>query len=159
MEQDKALRDQLVALLRGGQAHTPFDQAIENFPAERAGERPAGLPHSAWELLEHLRITQWDILEFSAKPDHQSPQWPKGYWPSTPAPSGGASWDESVAAFRKDFETFIRLVQDPAQDLFRPFPWGEGQTLLREALLLADHNSYHVGQLVLVRRALGTWPE
>ena len=120
---------------------------------------PEGAPHSAWQLLEHLRLAQSDILEFSRDPRHVSPKWPEGYWPQDPAPPNEKAWDESLAAFRRDNQALRDLVADPKSDLYTPFPWGKGQTLLREALLAADHNSYHLGQLVLVRRLLGAWKE
>ena len=157
MENDTELRDRLVELLRGGDAHAPFDGAVKDFPRERAGERPEGSPHSAWELLEHLRIAQHDILEFSKSAEWVSPQWPHGYWPASPKPQRASLWDDSVKAFHSDLEAFAALVLDPARDLYTPFPWGDGQNLLREALVLADHNSYHIGQLVLVRQQLGVW--
>ncbi len=129
---------------------------MDAFPVELAGIRPEGAPHSAWELLEHLRIAQEDILRFSQSDGHASPPWPKGYWPNSPEPRPG-QWQETVDAIRRDLAEFEAMLQDPAQDLFRKLPWGEGQTLLREALLIADHNAYHVGQLVLIRRLLGAW--
>ncbi|MCU1337098.1 MAG: transporter [Bryobacterales bacterium] len=152
-----ALRKQLVEALKGGDAHTDFDSAVAGFPVQRAGEKPAGAPHTAWQLLEHMRITQWDILEFSRNPKHVSPDWPEGYWPPTESPPEKVSWGKSVRAFRADLKAMQKLVADPARDLFAPIPHGEGQTLLREALLLADHNSYHLGQLVMLRRLLGVW--
>jgi hypothetical protein len=159
MSNDKPLRDQLVALLQGGQAHAGFDATVADLAAEHRGARPKGAPHSAWQLLEHLRIAQWDILEFSRDPKHVSPKWPEGYWPKDPAPPEEKSWDESLAAFRRDNEALKDLVTDPKNDLHAPFSWGDGQTLLREALLAADHNAYHLGQLILVRRLLGAWKE
>jgi hypothetical protein len=134
-----------------------LDDAVNGFPLEHIGLRPAGSPHSAWELLEHIRIAQEDILRFSQSADYQSPPWPKGYWPASPAPKNEAEWHDCIGAIRKDQEAFEAILQDPATDLFRKLPWGEGQTLLREALLIADHNSYHLGQLVLIRRLLGGW--
>jgi hypothetical protein len=157
MTGDLALREQLVQLLRGGHAHVAFDDVIRDFPQEQIGTRPPGAPHSAWELLEHMRIAQKDILEFSRSAEHVSPTWPEGYWPPTPTPERESQWKESVAAFRQDLAAFEALVSNPAKDLNQPFPWGDGQTLLREALLIADHNAYHLGQLVMVRRILGTW--
>jgi len=154
-----ALREHLVELLEGGHAHASFEQAVRGFPAGRAGERPKGAPHSAWELLEHIRIAQNDILRFSQSGEYKSPDWPEGYWPSSPAPEREEQWHASITAFQNDLAEFLRMVNDPKADLYRPFPWGDGQTLLREALLIADHNSYHVGQLVLVRRLLGAWQE
>ena len=152
-----ALRKQLVETLTGRGAHADFDSAVAGFPVKRAGENPAGAPHTAWQLLEHLRIAQWDILEFSRNPKHVSPEWPEGYWPPTDAPPEKTAWSQSVKAFRADLRAMQKLVADPAQDLFTPFRHGEGQTLLREALLVADHNAYHLGQLVMLRQLLGIW--
>ncbi len=117
-----------------------------------------GLPHTAWQLLEHLRVAQWDILEFSRNPKHVSPDFPAGYWPSTPAPQDDDAWKKSIRSFRRDQRAMMRLVSNNRLDVHAPFPWGDGQTLLREALLLADHNAYHLAQLVDLRRALGIWP-
>jgi DinB family protein len=152
---DQSLRDHLLELLRGGHAHLTFDAAIKNFPAALRGKRPGRSPHSAWQLLEHLRIAQWDILEFSRDAKHRSPAWPEGYWPKSPAPPSAAAWSKSVRAFRADLEAMCALVSDPSRDLGARIPHGDGQTLLREALLVADHNAYHLGQLVLVRKLLG----
>jgi hypothetical protein len=154
---DKALREHLVNLIRGGHAHADFDTAIKNLPAALRGKRPKRAEHSPWEILEHLRIAQWDIVEFSRDPKHQSPDWPSGYWPSSPTPPDEKSWDKSVRAFRKDLNAMCALVEDPSTDLFAKIPHGDGQTILREALLVADHNAYHLGELVLVRRLLGAW--
>ena len=159
MPKDTALREQLVQLLRGGHAHVTLDNAVRGFPVDRAGVRPPGLPYSAWELLEHIRIAQNDILRFSQSADYVSPKWPEGYWPASAAPERESHWKNSIRAIRKDLAAFEELVQDPTRNLHRKFPWGDGQTLLREALLIADHNSYHLGQLVLVRRLLGAWPK
>jgi hypothetical protein len=155
--QSESLRDQLVELLGSNHAHANFDTAVRDFPAELRGKKVRNAPHTAWQLLEHLRIAQWDILEFSRKPKHVSPAWPDGYWPPTAAPPDDAAWDKSVRRFRADLKAMQKLVANPSSDLFAPFPHGDGQTLLREALLLADHNAYHVGQLVLLRRQLGAW--
>jgi uncharacterized damage-inducible protein DinB len=159
MSDDEALREHLLYLLRGGGAHLDFDAAIADLPAERRGAKVAGVPHSPWRLLEHMRIAQWDILEFSRNPKHVSPPWPDGYWPKGDAPPDAAAWDRSVAAFRADLKAMQDLVADPRTDLFARIPHGEGQTVLREALLVADHNAYHLGQLVMLRRALGVWPQ
>jgi DinB family protein len=159
MPDDATLREHLIQLLEGGNAHAKFDDAVKGFPLEKTGVRPKGAPHSAWELLEHMRIAQSDILRFSVSADYVSPKWPEGYWPAKPAPESQSEWNKSVKAFRKDLAEFGALVRDPMQDLYRKFPWGQGQTLLREALLIADHNSYHLGQLVLVRRLVGAWPK
>lgn len=156
---DAALRQQLVELLDGGGAHLRFDDAVADLPAKFRGQRPAGLPYSPWELIEHMRIAQWDILEFSRCADHVSPPWPRGYWPDGPQPPHGRAWRESITAFKRDNRQMQRMVMDGKRGLFEPFPWGDGQTLLREAMLVADHNSYHLGQLVVVRRLLGAWRE
>lgn len=158
-DQTKALREHLLQLLRGGNAHLDFDKAIAGLPARLRGARPAGVPHTPWRLLEHLRLAQWDILEFSRNPKHVSPPFPEGYWPGGDAPPDDAAWDKSVAAFRADLKAMQALVADPATDLFAKIPHGEGQTILREALLVADHNAYHLGQFVVVRRALGAWSD
>ncbi len=156
---DKELREQLLYLLRGGGAHADFDKVIEGLPVAMRGKRPAGGPHSPWEILDHMRLAQWDILEFSRDPKHVSPEWPSGYWPKTPAPPNRTAWSKSVKAFRAGLESMCRLVASPSTDLFQQIPHGDGQTLLREALLLADHNAYHLGELVILRRLLGAWPE
>jgi hypothetical protein len=154
---DSALREQLIEFLRAGYAHTTFDDAVADLPFDLAGVRPDGSPHSAWELVEHIRIALEDIVRFSQSAGHVSPPWPKGYWPNSPAPKDEAQWDASVKVVRDLLTEFETLLRDPDKDLFQKFPWGDGQTLLREALLIADHNAYHVGQLVQVRRLLGAW--
>jgi DinB superfamily len=152
---DKALREQLLALISGGEAHASFDAAIGDWPVQLAGVKVANFPHTAWMLLEHMRIGQWDILEFSRNPKHVSPKWPEGYWPTSEAPANEKEWGTSIAEFKKDRRTMEQLVANLKSDLFAKFPWGDGQTLLREALLLADHNSYHLGQLVMLRKCMG----
>ncbi len=156
---DRQLRQQLVELLNGGGAHARFDDAIKDMPVKLRGVKPDGLPHSSWMLLEHLRLAQWDILEFSRNPKHQSPKWPEGYWPKSEAPPNPGAWNKSIQQFRKDLKAMQDLVVKPKIDLFSTIPWGDGQTLLREALLVADHNAYHVAQLIDVRRLLGAWKE
>jgi hypothetical protein len=154
---NKILRRDLIELLSGGGAHAKFEDVIRGIPAEMSGKKPAGLPHSLWMLLEHMRIGQWDILEFSHNAKHVSPEWPKGYWPDTDAPPSDRAWNESLKKFRKDLKAMQDLVANPKTDLFARIPWGNGQTILREALLVADHNAYHLAQMVDVRRALGAW--
>ncbi len=154
------LRQQLKALLDGGQAHATFDQAVKDMPAKLQGEVPAGLPYSAWQLLEHIRLAQRDILDFSRNDDgsYQETKWPDGYWPKGPEPPDAQAWQKSVDQIREDrkaFEELLDSVDD--QNLVKPFSWGKGQNLLREALLIADHEAYHVGELVLLRRLLGAW--
>ena len=157
MSHDQSLREQLVKLLTASEAHADFAAAVKDIPADLRGKAPKGAEHSPWQLLEHLRIAQWDILEFSRDAKHKSPEFPKGYWPATAEPPNAKAWDESVKAFQRDLQSMCDLVMDGKQDLYAKIPHGDGQTLLREALLTADHNAYHIGQLVLVRRLLGEW--
>jgi hypothetical protein len=154
---DKSLRRYLVELLEGGGAHLSFDAAVARYPAALRGTKPAGAEHTAWQLIEHMRIAQWDILEFSQNPAHVSPEFPGGYWPGTETPTARA-WNQTLRAFRADLQAMIALVMKPSTDLFARIPHGNGQTILREALLVADHNAYHLGELVLLRRLLGAWP-
>ena len=155
----QSLREHLLYLLQGGGAHLDFDKAVADIPPELRGRTVPPVPHSPWRLLEHLRIAQWDILEFSRDPGHVSPSWPDGYWPQGDAPPDPRLPRRAVGAFRADLAAMCERVADPATDLFAPIPHGDGQTVLREALLVADHNAYHLGQLVVVRRLLGCWPE
>lgn len=154
---DKSLRENLIYLLEGGGAHAKFDDVIKGLSPELRGTKPDKLPHSPWMLVEHLRLAQWDILEFSRNRKHVSPAWPEGYWPKTEAPASDADWNQSVNQFRRDLIAMQQLVANPETNLFARIPWGDGQTVLREALLLADHNSHHLGQLIDVRRLLGAW--
>lgn len=154
-QDDRPLRKQLRELLKGEHAHAGFDAAVADLPPRFRGAKPEGADHTPWQILEHLRIALWDILEFSRDAKHVSPKWPQGYWPETAAPPDDAAWEKSVESFQKDLEAMASLADEG--DLYTPFPWGKGQTLLREILLAADHNAYHVGQLVLVRKLLGAW--
>ncbi len=154
---DRKMRACVLELLAGGHAHVDFEAAIADLPAGLRGASVSGIPHTPWRLLEHMRIAQWDILRFSLDPSHVSPEFPSGYWPDGDAPPEAEAWDRSVDAFRTDLKAMMALVSDPGTDLLVPLPHGDGQTILREALLLADHNSYHLGQLVTLRRALGAW--
>jgi hypothetical protein len=158
-DHEDSLRQHLTELLKGGSAHTRFEEVIAGIPAKLRGQKPAGLPHSPWMLLEHMRIAQWDILEFSRNRKHVSPDWPKGYWPRSEAPPSPAAWNASIKKFRQDLKTMQNIIANPKTNLHARIPWGEDQPILREALLLADHNAYHLGQLVDVRRLLGAWPE
>lgn len=157
MKNDKALRKHLLYLLTEGGAHLDFDTAVKNMPFALQGKVPKGGEHSPWQLLEHLRIALWDILEFTRNPKHVSPKWPEGYWPATPAPPSKTAWSKSAVEFRSLMEGLVALVTRDSVDPFAPIPHGDGQTVLREVLLAADHNAYHLGQLVEVRRALGAW--
>ncbi len=156
---DQKTREHILFLLKGGGAHAKFDDVVGDVPVKLRGKVPPGMPHSPWMLLEHLRIAQWDIVEFSRSAKHESPKWPEGYWPPKPEPPNAGAWEKSIKGFKKDAKAMQELVADPKTDLYSPLPWGDGQTILREALLIADHNAYHLGQLVDVRRLLGAWPE
>jgi DinB superfamily len=169
--------NELIDLLNGGNAHASFDEAIKDISFDLLGSVPHGLPYSLWQLVEHIRIAQWDIVEFSRNPHHKSPKWPDEYWPKEKAPVDAKAWKKSLVRISSDREAFIGLLQkagssgakspgpespdtgsnDAAGDLFTPFPHGDGQTLLREALLIADHTSYHTGEIILLRRLLGVW--
>jgi hypothetical protein len=155
----KQLREHVLYLLDGGGAHARFNDAVKDMPERLRSVKPDRLPHSAWMLLEHLRIAQRDILEFSRNPKHASPKWPEGYWPKTQAPPSPAAWNKSVQQFRKDLKAMQDLVANAKTDLYARIPWGDGQTILRQALLLADHNAYHIAQLIDVRRLAGAWKE
>jgi hypothetical protein len=156
-DHEQSLRQHLLELLGGGGAHAKFEDVVRNLPAKLRGAKPAKFPHSPWMLLEHLRLAQWDILEFSRNAKHVSPEWPDGYWPKTGSPPNTAAWNRSIQQFRRDLKALQRLVANSKTDLFARIPWGDGQTILREALLVADHNGYHIAQLVDVRRMLGAW--
>lgn len=153
---DKALRDAMGKTLNQSEAHVDWKEALDEVPVKMRGVRPPGSPHSLWELLEHSRIAQWDILEFSRDPKHVSPDFPSGYWPESPTPPSEAAWNKSVKDFLSDMESMQKLFAE-TKDLLAPIPHGSGQTILREALLAADHNAYHLGQFVLLRRLLGNW--
>ncbi len=146
------LRTEVLRLLDGGHAHITFDKAIAGWPPDLRGIRAGSAPLTAWRLIEHMRIAQWDILEYVRNPDHQSPRWPDEYWPEGDAPPSGEAWDKSVAGFRRDHSAIRLLVE--TEDLLAPIPFANGVTLLREALLVADHNAYHLGQLVMLRHVL-----
>jgi len=159
MSDDRALRRRLVELLEGRGAHVDFDGVVAGLSAPAARRRAEGLAHTAWQLVEHLRIALWDLVEYSRNAEHASPPWPQGYWPAEEAPPSAAAWEDSLAAYRRHLAEMIALVSDPGRDLFAPLPWSEGGAdLAREALLAASHASYHLGQIVDVRRALGDWP-
>ena len=156
---DQALRQHLTYLLNDGGAHAKFGDVLKNFPANLRGKKVENLPYTAWMLLEHMRIAQWDILEFSRNPKHTSPTFPDSYWPKTGAPPSDAAWTKSIQSFHKDLKAMEDLVSNPKTDLYAPLPWGDGQTVLREAMLVADHNAYHLGQLVTLSRLLGAWKD
>jgi DinB superfamily len=154
MDNDKALREHLLYLLRGGGAHIDFESVIADFPVELINRKVEHIPYTPWQLLEHMRIAQWDILGFSRRADHVSPPWPEGYWPANELLGDADAWKKSVAAFRADLKEMEALLIDPSTDLFAPIAHGSGQTIMREALLVADHNAYHLGVLVTLKRIL-----
>jgi hypothetical protein len=159
MTPDESLRKHLVELLTGASAHIDFEGAIASLPEKLRGARHPSVPHTPWRLVEHMRIAQWDILQFSTDPNHVSPEWPQGYWPEGDAPPDSGAWDRTVESFRADLKTMVALIENPATDLHARIPHDEVQTILREALLIADHNAYHLGQLIVVRRLLGAWED
>ena len=154
---DKQIVKQLTSLLTQGNAHVTFEDSVQNIPFDILGEKPQNLPHSIWMLVEHIRIAQADILDFSINANYKALKWPDEYWPSKHSPKDEAEWQKSLEQIRQDREEFIALISKPGIDLFSAFPYGEGQNLLREALLIADHTSYHTGQIILVRRLLNDW--
>ncbi len=158
MQRDMALREQLLKLLQGGQAHMTLDQAVADFPPEHINRRPPHVPYSPWHLLEHLRITQRDILDFIRDPQYREPSWPDEYWPPRDQDADPAAWEHTIRAFQEDLEALEALVRDPATDLHATVPHGQGQTILREVLLVADHNAYHIGEFAILRQVMQTWP-
>ena len=154
-----ALIDNLVNLLNKGNAHVSLDKSLEDIPFEILGKKPRNLPYSLWQIAEHIRIAQSDILEFSKDPTYKSPKWPEGYWPVKTKPSSEEEWKKCLEQIKKDRKNFISLLKNSSDKLFTPFDYGTGQTLLREALVLADHNSYHTGEIIILRRLLDNWPK
>jgi len=157
MVPDQLLRDQLTRLMRSGQAFKPLSEVLQGISAADAGKRVADLPYTLWQLIEHLRIALYDILDFSRNPHYKSPEWPAGYWPQEESPANQEALAKSIQSILEGLEAMINLVQDPANDLFKPFAHGDGQNLLREAMLVAEHNAYHLGEIVVLRRLLGNW--
>jgi hypothetical protein len=157
LSNDSAIRDHVARLLAWDEAHAGFDKAVAGIPAAMRGQAPPGLPYSPWQLLEHLRRTQHDILDFCRNPDYEEMKWPDAYWPEAAAPPTGAAWDRSIADFHEDRAALQQMAKDPALDLTAVIPHGTGQTYLREFLLVADHSAYHVGELIIIRRLLKIW--
>ncbi|RKR82484.1 DinB family protein [Mucilaginibacter gracilis] len=153
---DKITRQHLTALITQGNAHATLNDALDNLPAKLRGVVPDGLPYSIWQLAEHIRIAQWDILEFTKNQTHQSPKWPDEYWPKEAEPTD-AAWDKTIAQIKNNQDEFVALLNDTGNDLYKPLPQGTGQTLLREALLIADHAAYHTAEIIVIRRLLGAW--
>jgi DinB family protein len=158
MEPGKVVREQLLQLLRGGNAHMVFDQAVERFPLEKINARPPGSDYTPWRLLEHMRIAQWDILEFVRNPNHVSPPWPEGYWPPEGQAADESRWKETIQKFHEDLQAMQAIVENPGTNLFDSLPHAPGYTVLREVLVLADHNAYHMGEFGLLRQMIGAWP-
>jgi hypothetical protein len=158
LKPDDVVREQVLQLLKGGNAHLPLDKLIDEFPPGAFNEPPPNVPYSPWHLLEHIRIAQWDILEFIRNPDHVSPEWPAGYWPPKAERADVARWQETVQALRSDMAELQAIVQDPTTDFYADLPHAEGYTILREMLVVADHNSHHLGEFAILRQVMGTWP-
>ncbi len=155
---ERATRDQALALLRGGMAHMAFDEAVADFPPARMNDRAAHVPYSPWQLLEHLRLVQRDILDFIRDPDYRERRWPDDYWPARDETADAEGWADTLDGFRADFAAIYAIADDPQVELHAPIPWGDGQTILRELLLVADHNAYHLGEFAILRQIMGTWP-
>lgn len=159
MDSDDTVRQQLLFLLHGGNAHMTFDEAVADFPLERINQRPANVPYTPWHILEHMRIAQWDILEFIRNPEHVSPNWPEGYWPRPDEEADAGRWQQTLNDFHGDMKALQDLVADPNTDLYAPLPHAPGYTIFREILLVADHNAYHIGEFAILRQVMGTWPD
>jgi hypothetical protein len=157
MKADTIIREQLVALLAGGNAHLTFEQAVSGFPVAFINRKPPNTPYTPWHLLEHMRIAQWDILEFIQNPAHISPGWPEGYWPPQEAEADESQWQQTIAAFKTDLKTLQDLMAEPTTDLFAPLALGPEYTILREILVVADHNAYHIGEFAILRQVMSTW--
>ena len=157
MESDALLREQLRALLQGGQAHMAFEEAVADFPREYMNAKAPHVPYTPWQLLEHMRLAQWDILEFIRNPHYVSPRWPEGFWPAEDRQADEAAWKQTLASFRAGLEALQQLATDPSVDLFAPIPHGSGQNILRELLLVADHTAFHLGEFGILRQVMQTW--
>jgi hypothetical protein len=159
MMKDEVVRTQLLSLLRRGNAHMGLDEAVADFPEGQMNSQPPNVPYTPWHLLEHIRITQWDILEFIRNPDHVSPEWPVGYWPARDEKADARRWAETIEQYQADLKALQDIVADPATDLYATMPQGEKYTILREILTVADHTAYHVGEFGILRQVMGTWPK
>ena len=158
MDADRVLREQLIQLLIGRNAHMNFDDAVADFPMDFINRRPPAVPYTPWHIIEHIRIAQWDILEFVRDPNHISPHWPEGYWPHPEATATEFQWKESIDSFKSDLQGVESIVEDEAIDLMAEIPHAPGYTYIREVLLVADHNAYHIGEFSILRQVMGTWP-
>ena len=157
MDTDAEVRKQLRALLTGGNAHMTFDEAVAQFPVDRINTRPPHVPYTPWHLLEHMRLSQWDILDFIRNPQYVSGQWPDDYWPPKDAMADQAIWEKTLASFYADQRALLEILEDPSVNLYEPIPHGQGQTILREIQLVADHNAYHTGEFAILRQVMETW--
>jgi hypothetical protein len=157
MLSDQVVREQLLALLIGGNAHMNFEQAVADFPAEHFNTRPVNVTYTPWHILEHLRIAQWDILEFIRNPAHVSPEWPKEYWPDQAKAADQNQWDETISLFLFNLGSLRDIVKDPDIDLYAPIPHAPDYTIFREILVVSDHNAYHIGEFTILRQVMGTW--
>jgi hypothetical protein len=157
MDADQTVRKQLLALLQGGNAHMSYEQAVTDFPPAHYNSHPPNLPYSPWHLLEHLRLTQADILDFIQNPDYNSPAWPEGYWPPSDAQADEAAWEQTLAQFSKDLQALVDILSDPTMDLYKDLPHAPGYNILREILVVSDHNAYHIGEFAILRQVMGTW--
>ncbi len=157
MSSDQVVRDQLLALLNGGNAHMPFEEAVADFPSEHFNTHPPNITYSPWHILEHLRIAQWDILDFIRNPDYVTPEWPKDYWPDPGETADQAQWDQTINTFLSDAQSLRDIVSEPKTDLFAPIPHAPDYTILREMLVVSDHNAYHIGEFAILRQVMGTW--
>jgi hypothetical protein len=157
MNNDVLVKEQLTRLIKKSHAHATLEKALEGLPAEYRGVVPDGLPYSIWQLVEHIRFCLWDILEFCKSAEHVSPSWPDGYWVKSATPASDKEWDDSLKQLHTDTNNFIELLNSKDADIHKPIPWGDGQTLLREAIVIIDHNGYHTAEIILIRRLLGIW--
>jgi hypothetical protein len=159
MTSEQVLREQLIQMLRSKNAHMSLESAVADFPMEAINTRAPNVPYTPWHLLEHIRIAQWDILEFVRDPKHVSPPWPKGYWPDQNVIADPSDWEKTLQSYRSDLDALEELARDPKTDLFTPIPHGDGQNILREILTVSDHNAYHTGEFAILRQVMGTWPK
>jgi hypothetical protein len=157
MSIDSVVREHLLDLLHGGHAHMSFDAAVAEFPSTQINARPPHVPYTPWHLLEHLRIAQWDILEFIRNPAHVSPPWPEGYWPARETHADAQAWARTIAAFQADLRALQELIADPATDLAAPLSHAPEYTILREIMVVADHNAYHIGEFAILRQVMESW--
>lgn len=157
MTSDQVVRQQLLALLNGGNAHMTFEQAVADFPDEHFNTRPLNIPYTPWHILEHLRIAQWDILDFIRNPDYITPEWPKEYWPDSEATAHQEQWDKTINSFLENLQSLRDIVSDPETDLYGPIPHAPDYNIFREMLVVSDHNAYHIGEFAILRQVMSTW--